>query len=92
MGPSLALTTVLATMQQMIQDLFATLQRENAHQRNLNESMMRASTAHFDALAKSYERVFADMTGRHDAALREANEHRAQRRSAEDDLAGLTEK
>jgi hypothetical protein len=92
MGPSLALTTVLATMQQMIQDLFATLQRENAHQRNLNESMMRASTAHFDALAKSYERVFADMTGRHDAALREANEHRAQRRSAEDELAGLADK
>jgi hypothetical protein len=91
-GPSLALTTVLATMHQMTQEVFATLQRENAHQRNLNESLMRASTGHFDALAKSYERVFGDLTGRHDAALREANDHRAQRRSAEDELAGVVEK
>jgi hypothetical protein len=91
-GPSLALTTVLTTMHQMTQDVFATLQRENAHQRSLNESMMRATTGHFDALAKSYERAFGDMMGRHDAALREANEHRAKRRSAEDDLAGLADK
>jgi hypothetical protein len=90
-GPSLALTTVLATMHQMTQEVFATLQRENAHQRNLNESLMRASTGHFDALAKSYERVFGDLTGRHDAALREANDHRSQRRSAEDELARVVE-
>jgi hypothetical protein len=91
-GPSLALTTVLETMHRMIQDVFATLQRENAHQRSLNEAMMRASTGHFDALAKSYERAFGDMMGRHDAALREANEHRAKRRSAEDDLASIADK
>jgi hypothetical protein len=91
-GPSLALTTVLETIRQMIQDVFATLQRENAHQRSLNEAMMRASTGHFDALAKSYERAFGDMMGRHDAALREANEHRDKRRSAEDDLASVAEK
>jgi hypothetical protein len=92
MGPSLALTTVLETMHRMIQDVFATLQRENAHQRSLNEAMMRASTGHFDALAKSYERAFGDMKGRHDEALREANEHRAKRRSAEDDLASIADK
>ena len=86
-GPSLALTTMLTTIQQMNQGVFATLQRENAHQRSLNESLIRASTGHFDALGKSYERVFGDMRERQDAALREASEHRDKRRSAEDDLA-----
>jgi hypothetical protein len=92
MGPSLALTNVLSTMHEMIRDMFAAFQRENAHQRSQNESVMRGSMGHFDALAKSYERSFGDMSGRLDAALREANEHRDRRRSAEDELRGLVDK
>jgi hypothetical protein len=77
-GPALAVTSLLAQMQHMNQEVFGTLQRENESQRRTNETMVRSSTSHFETLTKSYERTFGDLQQRYDAVLRENAELRSQ--------------
>jgi regulator of replication initiation timing len=89
-GPALALSSVLMSFQQMTQESFATLQRENESQRRTNETMVRASTGHFETLAKSYERTFGDLQQRYDAALRENSVLRAEIEKLKDDTKQIT--
>jgi regulator of replication initiation timing len=64
-GHALAATSAIATTQQMVRDVFTSLQRENDHQRRHNETLVRANTGHFDALATGYESALSELRERH---------------------------
>lgn len=60
-----AAASAIAMTQQMIRDVFGSLQRENDHQRRSNETLVRATTGHFDALATGYESALTELRERH---------------------------
>lgn len=68
---SYALSTVLAGAQAMNAGAFASLQRENEHQRKINEAMVRATAGHFESTARGYERAIELLQKRLDDALAE---------------------
>jgi hypothetical protein len=72
------MASMLATMEQMTHGVFGALQKENEHQRRTNEALARATSGHFDAFAKGYERSLEAMQSRLEKALAEASELRAE--------------
>lgn len=77
-GPAYAVTSLVASANQMTQGAFASLQKQNELLHKAIDTSLRTNAGSFETFAKGYERTFADLQARLEAALQESASLRAQ--------------